>query len=100
MQLVIVRAAPLPPNFPQDELGIRIVNGREAESIATQPGDSDSEEETPGQHKFRPKGVKTAQSLDPWKKILQSESVVACFFMALVTPYDSCYRGGEWYSSH
>lgn len=77
---VLVRATPLPPNLPQDELGIRIVNGREAESIAAQPGDSDSEEETPGQHKFRPKGLKTSQSLDPWKKMLQSKKVVAYLF--------------------
>lgn len=61
--------------FFQDELGIRIVNGREAESIAMQPGDSDDSDEgsTPGQHKFRPRGTKSGQSLDPWKKILQSE---------------------------
>ncbi|XP_050736972.1 PAX3- and PAX7-binding protein 1-like isoform X1 [Eriocheir sinensis] len=58
-----------------DELGIRIVNGREAESIGAEPGDSDSEEDTPGQHKFRPKGAKTSQSLDPWKKILQSGQI-------------------------
>lgn len=83
---VFARAASLPLSFPQDELGIRIVNGREAESIGAQPGDSDSEEETPGQHKFRPRGPKTSQSLDPWKKILQSKKVVIFFFciMAIV----------------
>lgn len=79
MQCVIVRPEPLPPSFPQDELGIRIVNGREAESIGAEPGDSDSEEETPGQHKFRPKGTKTSQSLDPWKKILQSKTIVLSY---------------------
>ncbi|CAL4138659.1 unnamed protein product, partial [Meganyctiphanes norvegica] len=58
------------------ELGIRIVNGREAEAIAHQPGDSDYEEEEergpPGKHKFRSKNRTSGASLDPWKKILQS----------------------------
>ncbi|KAK4319562.1 hypothetical protein Pmani_009505 [Petrolisthes manimaculis] len=60
-----------------DELGIRIVNGREAENIAIQPGDSDDSEDgaTPGHHKFRPRGNKSGQSLDPWKKILQSGQI-------------------------
>lgn len=73
----------LPSGFFQDELGIRIVNGREAEAIGARPGDSDSDEEVPGQHKFRPKGTKTPQSLDPWKKILQSKKVTVCIIAFL-----------------
>ena len=49
------------------------MNGREAEAIASKPGDSDEEDpEVPGKHKFRSKS-RTSQSLDPWKKILQSK---------------------------
>ena len=70
-----MRNALLPSGFFQDDLGIRIVNGREAEAIGARPGDSDSDDEVPGQHKFRPKGTKAPQSLDPWKKILQSKKV-------------------------
>ncbi|XP_042215602.1 PAX3- and PAX7-binding protein 1-like [Homarus americanus] len=58
-----------------DELGIRIVNGREAESIGAKPGDSDDESGTPGKHKFKSKNMRTAQSLDPWKKMLQSGQI-------------------------
>ncbi|XP_069192333.1 PAX3- and PAX7-binding protein 1-like [Procambarus clarkii] len=59
-----------------DELGIRIVNGREAESIGAKPGDSDEDDpNTPGKHKFRSKSTRTSHSLDPWKKILQSGQI-------------------------
>ncbi|XP_053632244.1 PAX3- and PAX7-binding protein 1 [Cherax quadricarinatus] len=59
-----------------DELGIRIVNGREAESIGAKPGDSDEDDpSTPGKHKFRAKIMRTSHSLDPWKKILQSGQI-------------------------
>ncbi|XP_069986549.1 PAX3- and PAX7-binding protein 1 [Penaeus vannamei] len=59
-----------------DELGIIIVNGREAEAIAAKPGDSDEEDpEIAGKHKFRSKKSRTPQSLDPWKKILQSGQI-------------------------
>ncbi|KAK7076980.1 hypothetical protein SK128_001986 [Halocaridina rubra] len=60
-----------------DELGIRIVNGREAEAIAAKPGDSDEDDpEIPGKHTFRPIKSRTpSQSLDPWKKILQSGQI-------------------------
>ncbi|XP_066990634.1 PAX3- and PAX7-binding protein 1 [Macrobrachium rosenbergii] len=59
-----------------DELGIRIVNGREAEAIAAKPGDSDEDDpELPGRHKFRSVKSRTSQSLDPWKKILQSGQI-------------------------
>ena len=64
----------------QDDLGIRIVNGREAEAIAHRPGDSDEDEldndmEEEGKHQFKIKNKKspTKLSMDPWKKMLESE---------------------------
>lgn len=83
--------------FFQDELGIRIVNGREAEAIGARPGDSDSDTEIPGHHKFRPKGVKTAQSLDPWKKILQSKKAIGFHGWSLIWCYPLyCSWGLSW----
>ena len=60
-----------------DELGIRIVNGREAEAIGYESLDEDEDDDLAdeGKHKFRPKSESSTKSLDPWKKILESGKI-------------------------
>ncbi|RXG54865.1 PAX3- and PAX7-binding protein 1 [Armadillidium vulgare] len=55
-----------------DDLGIRIVNGREAEAIAAVPGDSDESDEDSGKPVYRPGSKSGDSSLQPWKAALQS----------------------------